>query len=299
MADINSFEAAITVMLTNFGLTSLTSSAIDQSPTDSPEAACVMQTPDGQPEGVQPMELGIHERQLSLVKPKTTLAVAELLQQLSSEYPDKDGDTVLHIVAARRDLQFALLWRRIFQDKFAEQLNERNHLRQTPLHVAVFVNDLPMIEFLLQNGASVTVQEREGRTPIHIACERGDIDSLRLLIQTIIQRGESTHSVLNISDFNGGLNSLLFFIHKHNPLSEAQFRIIDLLLECGADPDFKDESSGKNIVHYIAEQNNVALYNYLHEKYPFDIDWQSPRRDGCRVALEGNTFIFTKPESLE
>ncbi len=288
-------------MITNFDPTSLTPNKIDPSPVGPPDAGRVMQAPDGQENGDRPMELGLCDREMSPVEPRTTLAVAEFIRQLDldSQYPDEDGDTVLHIIAARGDLQFALLWRGFFQDKFLEQLNEQNHLGQTPLHVAVFTGDLKVTEFLLQNGASVRLQERHGRTPIHIACERGDIYLLRLLIQSISQRGESLQSVLNISDYNGGLNSLLFFIHKNNPVSEGQFGIIDLLLEYGADPGFADESSGKNIVHYIAEQNNVALYNYLFEKYPRDIDWQFPRRDGCRVALEGNAFVFTKPENQE
>ncbi len=248
--------------------------------------------------GEEPIDVALFQRQLSVADAKPTVAMDGYLRQLANAYPDEDGDTVMHMAAVHGDLQLAYLWRCAFQDKFAEQLNEQNLLGQTPLHLAVIINDLAMIDFLVQNGASIQVQERHGRTPIHMACQYGDIGTLRQLLQSVDQRehGERVQSVINTTE-NGGLNSLLFFIHHRNPVLESQFAIIDLLFEYGADPDFTDGCSGKNLVHYVADQENVALYNYLREKYPQDIYWHAPRLDGASVALVGDTFVHTNPDS--
>ena len=249
-------------------------------------------------QGEEPIDVALFQRQLSVADAKPTVAMDGYLRRLANEYPDEDGDTVMHMAAVHRDLQLAHLWRCAFQEKFAEQLNEQNLLGQTPLHLAVINNDLAMIHFLVQNGASIQVQERKGRTPIHMACQYGDIGTLRQLLQGVTQRehGERVHSVINTAE-NGGLNSLLFFIHHRNPVLESQFAIIDLLFEYGADPDYTDGCSGKNLVHYVADQENVALYNYLREKYPQNIYWHAPRFDGTSVALVGDTFVHTKPDS--
>jgi len=38
------------------------------------------------------------------------------------------------------------------------------------LHVAVFSNNIKIIVFLLENGADCSVKDKNGRTPLHLAC---------------------------------------------------------------------------------------------------------------------------------
>ncbi|MGI2028297.1 ankyrin repeat domain-containing protein [Endozoicomonas acroporae] len=218
------------------------------------------------------------------------------LMTLIGEYPDKDGDVLLHMAAVHEKLPVAQLWKNALPQHFNSDLNQQNHLGQTPLHVAIHNNDLPMINFLLENGASVFKHEGNGRTAIHFACEYGKIETLNLLLQLIKQGNQSLPDALNAETWNGGLNSLLFFVSQHNPVKEDQFPVVDLLIKCGANPNHQDKCSGKTLVHYLADQNNVALYQYLQTNYGSTIDWNAARYDGGRVSLQDGIFVFEKEE---
>ena len=250
-----------------------------------------------QDEDGEPINLSLFERKLSLAsETESTTPLASYLRVLSERFPDEDGDTVIHMAAAYNDIRLATLWRAAFQGKFAKQLNTQNLLGQTPLHIAVINNDIGMINFLARNGAHIKVHDGRGRTPIHLACEYGNINTLQNLFHHADFGCQSLRSALNAEEYSGGMNTLLYFIHCHNPVPVSQFEIIDLLLARGANPDFTDAGSGKNIAHFIADQNNVALYKYLQDKYPVQIDWLAPRLDGGQVTLVGDEFVFTKPE---
>ena len=256
-----------------------------------------VQRADSRDEDGGPIDLSLFQRQLTLAsETELTVPLVNYLNQLSESFPDEDRDTVIHIAAVNNDSGLAHLWRSAFQEKFAKQLNAQNLLGQTPLHIAVINNDIDMITFLAKSGALIQVHDWRGRTPIHLACESGDITTLQYLFYHADCRHQSLRSAINAEEYSGGMNSLLYFIHCHNPVPVSQFEIIDLLLSRGANPNFTDAGSGKNIAHYIADQNNVALYKYLQEKYPVQIDWLAPRLDGGQVALVEDEFVFTKPE---
>jgi ankyrin repeat protein len=48
-------------------------------------------------------------------------------------------------------------------------INAVNKLACTPLHSAVFAGHVPLAELLLQRGADVHTQDRDGMTPLHWA----------------------------------------------------------------------------------------------------------------------------------
>jgi ankyrin len=52
----------------------------------------------------------------------------------------------------------------------------------TPLHTAVFLNHLQIVKILLENGADPLVVTSKGVTAFHIACSRGHVLMLKLLM---------------------------------------------------------------------------------------------------------------------
>ncbi|WP_257295537.1 ankyrin repeat domain-containing protein [Endozoicomonas sp. YOMI1] len=267
-----------------------------ESGADSEEQLARISTARYQVERDESLDCTLTQRDLSPTQCKPELSLRSHLLELIAKYPDSDGDVVLHMAAVHEELPVAQLWKNALPHHFKSDLNKQNHLGQTPLHVAICNNDLPMIDFFLKNGASVLIHEGKGRTPVHFACQYGTIETLNLILQHIKHRRQSLPAALNAEACNGGLNSLLFFVSQHNPVREDQFPVVDLLINCGADPNHQDKCSGKTLIHYLADQNNVALYKYLQTNYCSKIDWNAARYDGGRVFLQDDIFVFEKEE---
>lgn len=55
----------------------------------------------------------------------------------------------------------------------ADFLNLKNNLRQTALHLAVLTNQPHIVRLLVVYGADLEVRNRDGNTPLHLACMHG------------------------------------------------------------------------------------------------------------------------------
>ncbi len=60
-------------------------------------------------------------------------------------------------------------------------INARNNLKETPLHVTIFYSS-PLLGFLLEHGADVNAQDDDGNTPLHVALSIKNLDAIRLLM---------------------------------------------------------------------------------------------------------------------
>ncbi|EFN87807.1 transient receptor potential channel pyrexia-like [Harpegnathos saltator] len=102
---------------------------------------------------------------------------------------------------------------------------EKNHLGQTPLHVACSVQSMACVE-LLSAGAAVAniinAVDREYRTPLHFAVM--STDSSVELVQLLLKRG----ALVNAADKTG-------FTPLHIAALNEQSRCVDALIWAGAD----------------------------------------------------------------
>ncbi|KAM4735590.1 B-cell lymphoma 3 protein homolog [Anableps anableps] len=55
---------------------------------------------------------------------------------------------------------------------------------QSPLMHAVEINNADMVHFLIENGCDVNSQSYSGNTALHIACGRGQVETVRLLLKS-------------------------------------------------------------------------------------------------------------------
>lgn len=111
----------------------------------------------------------------------------------------------------------------------------RNTKGQTPLSYAICLQELEMAKAMVSLGAKVNTQDENGRTPLHhaISGNPSDVQIIRWLLHT--------GADVNQEDFEG-----------RAPLFEAASldlgrSIIGLLLDVGANHDFKDEIVMKRI----------------------------------------------------
>jgi hypothetical protein len=58
---------------------------------------------------------------------------------------------------------------------------QNDRFRQTPLHVAVIMNQPRIVRMLVVCGASVDLRDHNGNTALHLACGRGLLDCIRAL----------------------------------------------------------------------------------------------------------------------
>ena len=60
----------------------------------------------------------------------------------------------------------------------------RDDLSQWPLHQAVFVGDQPQLQLLLRSGHfDLNIPDRHGNTPLHLACQLGQLTTVELLLR--------------------------------------------------------------------------------------------------------------------
>lgn len=56
-------------------------------------------------------------------------------------------------------------------------------LTQTPLHLAVYLNQVSVVKALVVNGACLELQDQDGNTPLHVACEHGRFECANEMIR--------------------------------------------------------------------------------------------------------------------
>lgn len=64
-------------------------------------------------------------------------------------------------------------------------LDIQNDDNQTPLHLAVLTKQPAVVRRLLICGANASVCDANGNTPLHLACQMGDLDSIKELLRPI------------------------------------------------------------------------------------------------------------------
>lgn len=64
---------------------------------------------------------------------------------------------------------------------FGVDVNERNKNGQTPLHIAINDKQLETVKFLIDNGANVRARDNNGRTPFHDAVKVKELAIMKLL----------------------------------------------------------------------------------------------------------------------
>ena len=169
---------------------------------------------------------------------------------------DDDGDTILHLAVVGFTLEKV-------QDliKLCD-LNAINNMMQTPLHVAVLANRPEMVQLLVNSNAKLNIHDRRGNTPLHLACQRGLIDIVEIILAAIStseqQNGQVTvQQMIETCNFDG-LTCL------HLAAINDKSNIIELLVvKYQANLNVKDSRSGETIVHKAIREFNVDLVAFI------------------------------------
>nr|XP_057920400.1 nuclear factor NF-kappa-B p105 subunit [Doryrhamphus excisus] len=233
------------------------SSADDSDPDDHPEGDAVLarsghqeeaeeSQPDGDTASSRPVD--------ALFRYAVTGDAAYLLalQRPVMAAQDEDGDTGLHL-AVLHSQQGALtsLTQVLGSLPVDGVLDMRNHLYQTPLHLAVFTQQKEAVEALLGAGADPTLTDRHGNTLLHVASQQDGGGMVRFLLRHPAMTG-----LLETCN-TAGLCAI------HLAVLANQLASLRELLEGGANVEAQERSSGRTALHLATECDNVSLAGCL------------------------------------
>lgn len=176
---------------------------------------------------------------------------------------DDDGDTALHLsIVNMKPMETDAI---IAVAPCLECLEIYNDLRQAPLHLAAITRQPATLRRLLEAGASPDIQDRKGRTALHLACEQGDFDCVKEIVRPLLEKRWSeeikdrVNNMLHERDFQG-------FTALHIAVFKNNVQIVNYLVSLGADINVQDGKSGRSPLHYAVEDSNLAMINcLLHE----------------------------------
>ncbi|KAM6915448.1 NF-kappa-B inhibitor epsilon [Xenentodon cancila] len=166
----------------------------------------------------------------------------------------EDGDTILHLAIIHEKEDFALELIQIFPK---EVLDIQNNLYQSPLHLATYLNLEDVVKGLLENGANLALQDQDGNTALHVACQNGQIKCASELIRDVSP--SKLAPVIESQNWRG-------LACLHLAALNRQHQIMKLLVKKGADLNIQEGTSGKTALHLAVELHDITLVRLLLSK---------------------------------
>ncbi|XP_072381756.1 uncharacterized protein [Diabrotica undecimpunctata] len=163
-----------------------------------------------------------------------------------------EGNLPIHIGVITNN--FKLVKRNLFLLKVLKHsVDVPNSHDYTPLQLALIHNSsIEIVEALLVDGARCHTTDSEGNSVLHYATELNRKEALKLLVSFAgIQR-------CNLNTFNHeGLTPLMICcLNKY-------FECAEILLDADADPNLKDQISGRTALFHAAEKHDVEMVEML------------------------------------
>ncbi|KAJ4443084.1 hypothetical protein ANN_04734 [Periplaneta americana] len=125
-----------------------------------------------------------------------------------------------------------------------------SHQQYSLLHIVSENEHAPLMDFLLENGASVNLGNWENNTPLHLACKLGKTESvIRLLNRNADVNKRNKH----------GDTSL------HEAVRSDQSDIVQILVNNGADINSCNKYDDTPL-HVACHENNLTVVSYLLDK---------------------------------
>ncbi|XP_063161063.1 NF-kappa-B inhibitor epsilon [Candoia aspera] len=182
-----------------------------------------------------------------------------LRQQLLETFAflSEDGDTLLHlaIIHCMPSIAFCCI-----AQMPVEILEFQNDLFQTPLHLSVYLEQYEVVEALILKGVNTALQDRNGNTALHLACEQQSLECVELLLplKKLVSDMETRKTLQDLQLQNWqGLTCL------HISTLKGNLQLMALLVQNGADINVQDGTSGKTPLHLAVENHDELAVRHL------------------------------------
>ncbi|XP_063992926.1 poly [ADP-ribose] polymerase tankyrase [Diachasmimorpha longicaudata] len=154
----------------------------------------------------------------------TQVATENVLKILQNP-PSCTEDVEVQLLEASKSGDLTAVERILQANPHAVNCRDLDGRHSTPLHFAAGYNRVPVVEYLLANGADVHAKDKGGLVPLHNACSYGHYEVTELLVK----HGAS----VNVAD-------LWRFTPLHEAAAKGKCEIVRLLLRHGADASKKN-----------------------------------------------------------
>uniref|UniRef100_A0AAY4BCB8 NF-kappa-B inhibitor alpha n=1 Tax=Denticeps clupeoides TaxID=299321 RepID=A0AAY4BCB8_9TELE len=168
---------------------------------------------------------------------------------------NEDGDTYLHLAIIHEATEYAT--KMIGLSTGDPFLNTQNYQRQTPLHLAVIMDQPVLVARLLRAGCDPQLVDDEGNTALHIACKKGSLACFSVLTQTC--HSSYLPALLKSTNYSG--HNCLHVASLHGFLS-----LVENLISLGADINAQEKCNGRTSLHLAVDLQNLNLVELLVTK---------------------------------
>uniref|UniRef100_A0A8C8YFA7 NFKB inhibitor delta n=1 Tax=Prolemur simus TaxID=1328070 RepID=A0A8C8YFA7_PROSS len=209
-------------------------------------------------------------------------------QQLLAQ--DEEGDTLLHLFAARGLRWAAYAAAEVLQ--VYQHLDIREHKGKTPLLVAAAANQPLIVEDLLSLGAEPNATDHQGRSVLHVAATYGLPGVLSAVFNSRVQVDLEARDFEGLTPLHTAILALNVAMRPPDLCprmlsAQAQERLacVQMLLYMGADHTSQEIKSNKTVLHLAVQAANPTLVQLLLELPRGDL------RAFVNMKAHGNTAL--------
>ncbi|XP_017781810.1 PREDICTED: serine/threonine-protein phosphatase 6 regulatory ankyrin repeat subunit A isoform X2 [Nicrophorus vespilloides] len=177
-------------------------------------------------------------------------------------------ETALHIAARVKDGERCALM--LLKSGAGPNLTTEDG--QTPVHVAAQYGNLQTLEFLLEDGGDPQYKNKKGETPLHLACKGCRPDVVQHLIDYVkLNKGEDKVAIY-VNELNEFDETALHYICNVSKadveLPGADRGCVKVLLQNGADVSLVSKLAHETAFHYVAEVGNNEVFTEMISHMP-------------------------------
>lgn len=193
----------------------------------------------------------------------TTKDVRYLLaaQRSLTAVQNQEGDTALHLAIIHNQQEVVLQLLDVLPQLPPTEtpvVDCLNNFKQSPLHLAVITRQHKVIQYLLKANGNPLVSDRNGDTPLHLACKYGFLQGILPLVSRSTRINiEGSRIPELVMRNNDGLTPL------HLAAVSSNTECFRELVKANADVNVQDSKSGKTALHYLIERGDLPLTGFL------------------------------------
>ncbi|KAH3838696.1 hypothetical protein DPMN_112109 [Dreissena polymorpha] len=188
---------------------------------------------------------------------------------------DEDGDTFLHVAIILKSIEWSAIFIALAKNQIELSLFNRD--LQTPLHLAVITRLENIVRQLVCGGSDVTAVDKNGNTPLHIACR----DGLTMIVEHLVTpvkykevKGLSYTPLyqpvpqdFDIANYDGLTCLHLAVMNNHE-------NVLGILLDKDINLNIVERKEGKTALHIAAAKGNIKMINILAKNKKGNINAQ-------------------------